>query len=105
IPVGLGSVPPGKLEYWAGIVQRNRDLISFGTGPPGRVPADQGWQYAAGVQYGLDRRTVVGASGHSLFLDARRRDYAELNLQRAVGPVLFNLTGAQEWGRGRAYSA
>ena len=45
--------------------QRNRDLISFGTGPPGQQLLDKGWQYAAGVQYGLDRRTVIGASGHS----------------------------------------
>lgn len=103
IPVGYGVVAPGKLEYWAGIIDRNRDLISFGTGPPGAMPLDEGWQYAAGVQYGLDRRTVIGANGHSLFLDTRRRDYAELNLQRAVGPMLLNLSAAQEFGQGRAY--
>lgn len=104
IPVGQGAVPPGKLEYWAGAIQRNRDLISFGRDPPGAT-VDKGWQYAAGVQYGFDRRTVVGASGHSLLLDAARRDYAELNLQRALGPMLLNLTAAQEMGRGRAYHA
>jgi hypothetical protein len=104
IPVGTGAVPPGRLEYWAGIIQRNRDLISFGHDPPG-WRMDRGWQYAAGVQYGLDRRTVIGASGHSLFLDAQRRDYTELNLQRAVGPMLLSLSGSQEWGRGRAYRA
>ncbi len=105
IPVGYGAVAPGKLEYWAGIAERNRDLISFGRDPPGFVLQDRGWQYAAGVQYGLDRRTVIGASGHSLFLNARRRDYAELNLQRAVGPMLLNLSGAQEFGQGKAYRA
>lgn len=105
IPVGQGAVLPGKLEYWAGIVERNRDLISFGQGPPRAFPPDEGWQYAAGVQYGLDRRTVIGASGHSLFLDAKRRDYAELNVQRAIGPMLLNLSAAQEFGRGRAYLA
>jgi len=104
IPVGVGAVPAGKLEYWAGIIQRNRDLISFSRGPPG-AQQDRGWQYAAGVQYGLDRRTVVGASGHSLYIDARRRDYAEFTLQRAVGPLLVNLGAAQEFGRGRAYRA
>lgn len=104
IPVGVGAVPTGKLEYWAGIIQRNRDLISFSRGPPG-AQQDRGWQYAAGVQYGLDRRTVVGASGHSLHIDARRRDYAEFTLQRAVGPLLLNLGAAQEFGRGRAYRA
>lgn len=104
IPVGQSAVEPGRLEYWAGIIQRNRDLISFGRGPPG-WHLDEGWQYAAGIQYGLDRRTVVGASGHSLFIDARRRDYAEFSLQRALGPMLLNLTAAQEFGRGQAYRA
>src|SRR5690606_18514120 len=72
-------------------------------GPPGVIERDQHWQYAAGLQYGLDRRTVLGASGHSLFLEDRRRDYAEFNLQRAVGPMLLNFSAAQEVGRGRAY--
>lgn len=105
IPVGGGAVVPGKLEYWAGAIERNRDLVSFGRAPPVSFPPDEGWQYAAGLQYGLDRRTVIGASGHSLFLDARRRDYAEFNLQCAVGPMLLNLGAAQEFGRGRAYRA
>lgn len=104
IPVGLGAIAPGKLEYWAGVIQRNRDLINFGSDPPGGW-LDRGWQYAGGLQYGLDRRTVIGASGHSLYLDLARRDYAELNLQRALGPILLNLSGAQEFGSGRAYRA
>ncbi|MBO9517899.1 MAG: carboxypeptidase regulatory-like domain-containing protein [Porphyrobacter sp.] len=102
VQVGYDSLPPGTLEYWAGFIQRNHDLISFGRPPPGSR-LDEGWQYAAGVQYGLDRRTVIGANAHSLYYALRRRDYVELNLQRALGPVLFNLSGAQEFGRGRAY--
>ena len=35
IPVGQGAVAPGKLEYWTGIVERNRDLVTFGQPPPG----------------------------------------------------------------------
>ncbi len=70
IPVGIDAVEKGKLEYWAGVVERNQDLISFGQRPPAGGLHDRGWQYAAGVQYGLDRRTAIGASGHSLFLDA-----------------------------------
>ena len=104
IPVGGGAVEPGKLEYWAGIIQRNRDLIEFSRGPPGSR-LDNGWQFGAGAQYGLDRRTVIGASGHSLYLNAKRHDYAELNLQRALGPMLLNLSAAQEFGAGRAYRA
>ncbi len=104
IPVGQGAVAPGHLEYWAGIIQRNRDLIHFGRGPPGGA-ADRGWHYAIGAQYGLDRRTVVGASGHSLTLEGARHDYAELSVQRALGPMLLNLTAAQDVSRGRAYHA
>ena len=104
IPVGHGALAPGKLEYWAGVIERNHDLISFGRPPPGGR-FDEGWQYAAGVQYGLDRRTVIGANAHSLLIDRHRRDYAELNLQRSLGSMLFNLSAAQEFGQGRAYRA
>jgi hypothetical protein len=102
IPVGHGALAAGKIEYWAGVIERNHDLISFGRPPPS-ARLDDGWQYAAGMQYGLDRRTVIGANAHSLFIDRRRRDYAELNLQRSLGSMLFNLSAAQEFGRGRAY--
>ncbi len=102
IQVGQGAVGPGKLEYWAGVVERNRDLVEFGQ-PRAGLRQERGWQYAAGVQYGLDRRTVIGAVGQSLFYAGRRRDYAELNLQRSLGHMLLNLTASQEFGRGRAY--
>jgi len=101
IPVGQSAVSPGKLEYWTGIVQRNRDLVTFGQ--PSSFRPERGWQYGAGLQYGLDRRTAVGASGLSLVYAGRRRDYAELNLQRTLGRMLLNLTASQEFGRGRAY--
>lgn len=41
----------------------------------------------------------------SLFLEGRRRQYAELGLQRGFGKMMLNLTAAQEFGRGRAYRA
>ena len=104
IPIGYGALAPGKVAYWAGVIERNHDLISFGRPPPS-YRHDRGWQYAAGVQYGLDRRTVIGANAHSLFLDSRRRDYGELSLQRSLGPMLINFSAAQEFGRGRAYRA
>lgn len=102
IPIGHGTLPPGKVEYWAGVIERNHDLISFGRPPPS-ARFDDGWQFAAGLQFGLDRRTVLGANAHSLFIDRRRRDYAELNVQRSFGSMLLNLSAAQEFGRGRAY--
>ena len=101
IPIGFGAVAPGKLEYWAGVIERNRDLITFGQRPAGF--GERGWQYGAGVQYGLDSRTVVGVSGQSLFYAGRRRDYTEVNVERALGRMLLNLTASQEFGRGRAY--
>lgn len=104
IPVGHGALEPGKVQYWAGVIERNHDLITFGRPPPS-ARGDDGWQYAAGVQYGLDRRTVIGANAHSLFIDRRRRNYAELNVQRSFGPMLLNVSAAQELGRGRAYRA
>jgi hypothetical protein len=104
IPVGYGAVSPGKLEYWAGIVDRNHDLITFGRPPP-TGPPQGGWHYAAGAKYGIDRRTVAGASGHSLVLAGRRRDYAELDLQRTVGPLLLDVSASQQLGAGRAYRA
>jgi hypothetical protein len=100
--IGDGALRPGKLEYWAGVIERDHDLISFGRPPPGQ---EGGWQYAAGVQYGLDRRTAIGANAHSLLLDGRRRNYAELNVQRSLASMLVNLSAAQELGRGRAYRA
>jgi hypothetical protein len=102
IPIGYGAVEPGKVEYWAGVIQRNRDLINFHD-PTNRV--DAGWQYGFGAQYGLDNRTVLGAGGHSLFFDGKRRDYAEFDVQRALGPMLLDVTAAQEFGAGRAYKA
>ncbi|MXO60507.1 carboxypeptidase regulatory-like domain-containing protein [Altererythrobacter salegens] len=102
IPVGYGAVAPGKLEYWAGVIQRNRDLINFHD-PPMRP--ETGWQYGFGTQYGLDNFTVVGANGQSLVLNGKRRQYAELDLQRTLGKMVLNLSAAQELGRGRAYRA
>ena len=102
IPVGYGAVAPGRLEYWAGVIQRNHDLVNFHD-PPGSL--DRGWQYGFGTQYGLDKRTVVGATAESLFYRGRRRNYGELDVQRALGPMVLDLTAAQEFGAGRAYRA
>lgn len=102
IPVGNGAVAPGKLEYWAGIIQRNRDLINFHDPTTG---LDGGWQYGFGTQYGLDDRTVLGATAESLVYEGLRRNYGELDAQRGIGPMLLDLTATQEFGAGRAYRA
>jgi hypothetical protein len=38
---------------------------------------------------------VIGASGLSLVYGGKRRDYAEVNVQRALGRMLLNLTASQ----------
>ena len=78
--------------------------MQFGRPPP-LTPLEGGWHYAAGAQYGIDQRTVVGASGHSLVIAGRRRDYAEFAVQRAVARLLLGLSAAQQSGGGRAYRA
>ncbi|MGV3554592.1 MAG: carboxypeptidase regulatory-like domain-containing protein [Croceibacterium sp.] len=102
IAVGDGAVEKGKLEYWAGAIERNRDLISFHDPPRW---GDHGWQFGAGAQYGLNARAVLGANAHSMVLGGRRRQYAELGLQQTLGRMVLNLTAAQEFRRGRAYRA
>jgi hypothetical protein len=102
IPVGYGAVAPGKFEYWAGVIQQNHDLIDFHD-PTGSLGG--GWQYGFGTQYGVDNRTVLGATAESQVYEGRRRDYGELDVQRAIGPMVVDLTASQEFGAGQAYRA
>lgn len=100
IPVGTNSLRPGETEYWAMVLEQDRDLIGFFNNPD---LLESGWRYGVGVERGLDKRTVLGVSANSLVTEGRRRTYAELNLQRAIGPMLVEMTAAQELGSGRAY--
>jgi len=99
LPVGIESIPAGKTWYWAGAVQQNRDLIDFS-----RAFADPltGWRWGIGVERGVDKRTTLGAEYQSLVLEGRRRDYLEATLRRALGPMLVELSGAQQLRGGRA---
>lgn len=99
-PVGLESIRPGVTSYWAGIVQQNRDLIEFGNR---MADPNTGWRWGVGVERGIDRRTMAGIGLQSLILDGHRETYAELTLRQALGPMLFELSAAQQFGRGRAY--
>ncbi|ANU06740.1 MSCRAMM family protein [Paraurantiacibacter namhicola] len=102
IPVGYSALEPGKLEYWAGAVERNRDLISFSSSS---VRPEGGWIFGAGAQYGIDQRTSAGVSAQSMYLFGKQRYYVEGSVQRSLGPVLVNVTGAQEFGAGQAFRA
>ena len=99
-PVGLESIRPGVTSYWAGIVEQNRDLVEFGTR---MSDPNTGWRWGVGVERGIDRRTMAGIGVQSLILDGHRETYAEMSLRRALGPMLFELSAAQQFGRGRAY--
>lgn len=95
IPVGPASIPAGKTWYWAGALQKGRDLLDFHG--PFRDPLT-GWRWGVGVERGIDRRTTVGAGLQSLVLDGVRHTYAEVTATRAVGPMLIELSGAQQFG-------
>ena len=95
LPVGSETVPPGKTWYWAGIVEQGRDLLDLG---PKLPDSHVGWRWGVGVERGLDERTAVGLSGQSLMLEGRRHNYLEARLQRALGPMLVELSGAQQLG-------
>ena len=99
LPVGLDNLPAGKTWYWAGLVDQGHDLIGMA-----RSLADPqtGWRWGVGVEHGLDRRTTIGLSYNSAVLLGRRRNYLEGTVRRSVGPMLVELSGAQQMGAGRA---
>jgi hypothetical protein len=102
IPVGMESIEPGKTYYWAAVIEQGKDLLNFD-----REIVDPltGWRWGVGVERGIDDRTMAAITAQSMMIEGRRRDFAELNLRRALGPMLVELSVAQSFGRGRAYQA
>jgi hypothetical protein len=101
IPVGVGAIPAGKTWYWAGALETDRDLIEFADRV---VDPLTGWRWGVGVERGIDKRTSAGIELQSLVRHGRRETYIEANVRRAVGPMLVQLSGAQQLGRGTAYT-
>ncbi|MEZ5689855.1 MAG: carboxypeptidase regulatory-like domain-containing protein [Caenibius sp.] len=99
-PVGQESIQPGKTTYWAGIVEQGRDLVNFNSRS---IDPLTGWRWGVGVERGIDKRTMAGIGLQSLILDDQRESYAEMTLRRALGPMLVELSAAQQFGQGRAY--
>ena len=97
--VGIESIPAGKTWYWAGILDEGRDLVDLGA--PSTLTRT-GWRWGVGVERGLDDRTTAGLGYHSLTRSGHRRHYLEAILRRSVGPMLVELSGAQQFGAGRA---
>jgi hypothetical protein len=100
MPVGLENLPAGKTWYWAGVVDQGHDLIGHARGSSDPM---NGWRWGVGIEQGIDRRTTIGAAYTSSMLIGRRRNYFEGTLRRAMGPVLVELSGAQQFGAGRAW--
>jgi hypothetical protein len=102
LPVGMGTIPAGKTWYWAGALEANRDLIEFGDRV---VDPLTGWRWGVGVERGIDKRTSAGIEAQSLVVNGQRETYIEANVRRAVGPMLVQLSGAHQLGRGQAFTA
>ena len=102
IPIGMANLRPGETHYWAEAMEANKPLLTFRSDT---MRSNTGWRWGAGVERGLDKRTSIGASAQSLVLGGRRRTYVEGNMRRTLGPVMLEVSGAQELGRGRAWRA
>lgn len=100
--VGMSNLPSGKTWYWAGVLEEATDLIDLE-----RQGSSQGtgWRWGMGIERGLDNRTTAGLSYQSLVRGMRRKSYVEGLLRRSVGPMLVELSGAQQFGAGRAWRA
>jgi len=103
VPVGLDSIPPRKTFWWAGVDDEGRDLIGLRNAP---VFGRRGWRGTLGIERGLDARTSFAVAAHSLFLDtAGRRNFGEVALRRALGPMLGEFSASVDAGGGRAVRA
>lgn len=93
VQVGMDSIPPQQTWYWAGIVQEDTDLFSFGNRRRGAFR--RGWRGTLGIERGLDTRTSIAAHAHSLLIENVRRNYGEVALRRSIGPTLLEVGVAQ----------
>ena len=99
VPVGLDSIPPRKTYYWAGVSDAGRDLITIGD----RLRYENaGWRGSFGLERGIDVRTSLAASYHSLRVAGIRRNYLEASLRRAIGPALAEVSAAYDLSGGSA---
>ena len=100
-PIGGANVEPGKVQYWANVLQPDTDLINLrSTGPPG----GSSWRYGAGAEYGIDKRTSVGLAAHSAVVAGARRNYLEGAVYRTLGQMQLEMTAAHQLGAGGVVS-
>ena len=96
--VGPSAVPPGKLWWWADVVEQNRDLI--GLEPSGRQRAY--WRQDVGMEYGIGKRTSMAVSLHSLARNTALHTVAEVEIRRAIATMTLTATGAADKAKRRA---
>ena len=102
LPVGIENLPAGRTWYWAGALDDGRDLVGL-SGKPGDPLT--GWRWGGGIERGLNRRTTIGLSYNSVLLGRRREHYFEGVVRRSLGPMLVEVSAAQQVGAGRAWRA
>ncbi len=99
IPVGLDSIPPREIYYWAAVQDAGRDLINLN----GVEPSDYlGLRGGFGLERGIDARTSVAGSWFTSMLRGRRQNYLEASVRRAIGPALVELAAAGNLSGGYA---
>jgi len=99
VSVGQDSIASGKTYYWAGISQDNHDLVSISSH---HRPIQRGWRGALGLEHGLDPRTSLAAQFHSVLVDEKRMNFAEMALRRSLGLALLEMSAAFEESGGYA---
>jgi Carboxypeptidase regulatory-like domain len=103
IMVGADSIPPRQTWYWAGINQEGRDLLTIGH--PDRTGSGQ-WRGSIGLERGLNARTSVQLSAHSIYLtEVGRRNFIEGSIRRAIGPTLVDVSASLDDHGGKAFRA
>ena len=100
--VGSGNLPGGKTSYWAGILEEGKDLTGLGATA---YQTRSGWRWGMGVERGLDDRTTGGIGYQSLLRGGRRKHFAEGLMRRSLGPMLFEISAAHQFGGGNAWRA
>lgn len=100
--VGMADLPPGKTWYWAGALEEGKDLVELGEG---LHRTKFGWRWGLGLEHGLDSRTTGGIAYQSLYRMGRRKHFAEALVRRSLGPMLVELSAAQQLGAGQALRA
>lgn len=102
VPVGLNSIPPERTWYWMSANQEGHDLVALRNYP---TVQQGGWRASFGLERGIDRRTSLHGSVHTLTRDGNRYSIIEGGVRRAIGPALAEVSFGYELNGGWAVRA